>query len=167
MDLLHDGCVQAFGLVSSDADFTPLAMRLVAGGMKVYGFGRLHTPHAFVSACTTFTVLEAPVKAPPKLNQLTKTAAVAAKSKTPVRNEEEIRADTRLHQLLLSALDATKAESGWADLAKVGKKIREETTSFDQRSYGYRQLGDLMKATDRFEVRLENTVGQVRYKSAA
>ena len=28
MDLLHDRSVEAFALVSSDADFTPLAMRL-------------------------------------------------------------------------------------------------------------------------------------------
>ena len=161
MDLLHDGCVEAFGLVSSDADFTPLAMRLVSGAMQVYGFGRPDTPDAFKNACTTFTPLDAPVKALPKLKKKKATAALA-KPKTPVRDEDKLRADTNLHKLLRSAVHATKADSGWADLAKVGMKIREET-SFDQSSYGYRRLGDLMAATERFEVRL----GQARYKSAA
>jgi hypothetical protein len=45
----------------------------------------------------------------------------------------------------------------------VGKRIREDKISFDQRSYGYRQLGDLMEATGCFEVRL----GRVRCRRAA
>src|SRR5699024_9634069 len=48
----------AFGIVSSDADFTPLVMHLRAKGAQVYGFGDTKTPEAFQSACTKFLLLD-------------------------------------------------------------------------------------------------------------
>lgn len=54
MDLLHSGRFDAFALMSSDSDFTPLAMRLRAANMEVYGFGRAQTPTAFKAACSVF-----------------------------------------------------------------------------------------------------------------
>ncbi len=54
MDLLHSGRFDAFALMSSDSDFTPLAMRLRAANMEVYGFGRVQTPNAFKAACSVF-----------------------------------------------------------------------------------------------------------------
>src|SRR5690606_39172873 len=44
MDLLYARNLDAFAIVSSDADFTPLVMRLLTDGMKVYGFGEKKTP---------------------------------------------------------------------------------------------------------------------------
>jgi len=166
MDLLRDKSVDAFALGSSDADFTPLARRLRRAGLPVYAFGKQDTPESFRYECTEFTVFALPAKGRGKEKQPKKSSAAPVKQKTPARDEKKLRADSHLHQRLRRAVDATKTESGWADLAKVGKKIREKT-SFDQRSYGFRQLGDLMEATERFEVRRVNTVGQARYKQAA
>lgn len=47
MDLLQAGSVDGFALVSSDADFTPLVMRILSDGLKVYGFGERKTPEPF------------------------------------------------------------------------------------------------------------------------
>ena len=63
LDLLHGGCVDAFALVSSDADFTPLVLRLLDGGVPVYGFGEPKAPEPFVRSCTRFTHLSGPVPA--------------------------------------------------------------------------------------------------------
>lgn len=49
----------AFGIVSSDADFTPLVMHLRAKGAAVYGFGAEQTPKAFVNACSRFLYFDA------------------------------------------------------------------------------------------------------------
>ena len=49
MDLLYGGRLDGFALVSSDADFTPLVMRLLNDGVKVYGFGERKTPLPFVN----------------------------------------------------------------------------------------------------------------------
>src|SRR4051794_18620687 len=58
MDLLYSGSVDAFCIVSSDSDFTRLAMRLRESGKRVYGIGARKTPAAFQNACDRFTYLE-------------------------------------------------------------------------------------------------------------
>jgi uncharacterized LabA/DUF88 family protein len=57
MDLLHDGNLDGFCLISSDSDFTRLANRLRESGIIVYGFGG-ETPDAFISACNLFIKTE-------------------------------------------------------------------------------------------------------------
>lgn len=59
MELLYTEKPDAFGIVSSDADFTPLVMHLRAKGAAVYGFGAEQTPKAFVNACSRFLYFEA------------------------------------------------------------------------------------------------------------
>ena len=54
MDLLYTQQLDAFAIVSSDSDFTPLVMRILTNGLKVYGFGETKTPLPFVRACSTF-----------------------------------------------------------------------------------------------------------------
>lgn len=81
MDLLYADEPEAFGIVSSDADFTPLVLHLKAKGALVYGFGAKKTPMPFVNACSRFLYLE----------NLGSTAAVEevaskpAKAKAPAR----------------------------------------------------------------------------------
>ncbi|MFN4162838.1 MAG: NYN domain-containing protein, partial [Stenotrophomonas sp.] len=99
MDMLYARNLDGFAIVSSDADFTPLVMRLLTDGVKVYGFGEKKTPEPFVNACSKFTYLEA-------LGQ-----DLAADVEVEHGNEEarprksgpELRSDTRLVQMLRSA----------------------------------------------------------------
>jgi len=58
MALLYNDDPDAFGIVSSDADFTPLVMHLRERGAAVYGFGDRKTPEPFRSACTRFLFLD-------------------------------------------------------------------------------------------------------------
>ena len=58
VEILHTQRPDAFALVSSDADFTPLVMHLREHGAHVYGFGDAKTPAPFQSACTRFLVLD-------------------------------------------------------------------------------------------------------------
>ncbi|MEO6410966.1 MAG: NYN domain-containing protein [Pedococcus sp.] len=58
MALLYNDDPDAFGIVSSDADFTPLVMHLREKGTAVYGFGERKTPEPFRSACTRFLFLD-------------------------------------------------------------------------------------------------------------
>ena len=54
MDLMYRGRIDAFGIMSSDSDFMPLATRLRQDGLEVYGFGSSRAPAAFRAACTRF-----------------------------------------------------------------------------------------------------------------
>lgn len=140
MDLLHSGRFDGFCLVSSDSDFTPLAARIRESGLRVYGFGEQKTPEAFVAACDKFIFLE--------LLQGEHTA-----SKPPSRlGTKELRADARLVSLLRRAVEDTADDDGWAALSGVGSTINKRAPQFDQRSYGYAKLSELIKATKLFDV---------------
>ncbi|WP_119152994.1 NYN domain-containing protein [Caldimonas tepidiphila] len=93
LDLLYTDRPEAFGIVSSDADFTPLVMHLRAKGAIVWGFGAKKTPEPFVNACSRFLYLEtlgaldgaaapvpvaapAPAEAAPRRGRKAKAAAV-------------------------------------------------------------------------------------------
>ncbi len=58
MELLYTDAPDAYGIVSSDSDFTPMVMHLKAKGAQVLGFGNKRTPMPFVNACSTFLYLE-------------------------------------------------------------------------------------------------------------
>ncbi len=57
MDILYTGRVDGFCLVTSDSDFTRLAIRLREAGMLVVGIGELKTPRAFTTSCQHFCYL--------------------------------------------------------------------------------------------------------------
>ena len=154
MDLLYAGNLDGFAIVSSDADFTPLVMRLLTDGMKVYGFGEKKTPLPFVNACSKFTYVEA----------LGGPAVDNGQSGSPApKDAQELRSDARLVQMLRSAVEAGSGDDGWTRLDVVGSQIGNQA-SFDPRNYGYRKLSDLVKATGLFEMREEGKTLWVRDK---
>ncbi len=57
MDILYTGTVDGFILVTSDSDFTRLAIRLRESGKLVVGIGEVKTPKAFTSSCHYFSYL--------------------------------------------------------------------------------------------------------------
>lgn len=153
MDLLSGGAVDAFALVSSDADFTPLVMRILADGLKVYGFGQRKTPEPFVNACSLFTYVEGLGQSPAN-----------PESQLQERVEpKKLRSDTRLTLLMRNAVEAASGDDGWAHLAAVGSQIGNQA-SLDSRNYGYRKLSDLMDAIGLFDLKRENQIVLVRAK---
>lgn len=87
MDLLYTDKPDAFGIVSSDADFTPLVMHLRAKGAVVYGFGAKKTPEPFVNACSRFLYLEnlGQANAPAEMDAPKPRAKAVAAKKAPAR----------------------------------------------------------------------------------
>ncbi len=153
MDLLYGKNIDAFALMTSDSDFTPLVMRILESGMPVYGFGEKKTPAAFVHACSQFIYIE---------NLVAKPEAEAKHGES----ESSARAlifDEALTQLLRTAVDQTSEEDGWSHLSKVGKYI-SNTSSFSPINYGFRKLGDVLRASELFdiEMRSKNTAMYVK-----
>jgi len=156
MDLLYGGTLDAFAIVSSDADFTPLVMRILTEGMKVYGFGQQKTPAPFVNACSQFTYVEA-------LGQASDEPDKSGDGGLKAVDGKKLRGDARLVQMLRNAVDSASADDGWAHLGPVGSQIGNQA-SFDPRNYGYRKLSDLIEAIDLFEVKRQDKVILVRDK---
>jgi len=147
MDLLYSGTFDGFCLVSSDSDFTRLASRMRESGKVVYGFGEQKTPRPFVTACDRFIYTE--------VFSTSSTTEQSVKKK-PVK---ELRQDTKLLNLLKSAIEAASDENGWANLGPVGSNIIKQAPDFDPRNYGYTKLSDLVTAMDYFKTeRRENAV---------
>lgn len=152
MDLLYTQKLSAFGIASSDSDFTPLAMRLRANGLKVFGFGEEKTPLPFVNACTKFLFVE---NLGPRA-QTTSETAQPAPSLPAKKLTNELRCDTRLVTHLRSAVDAVSDEEGWAGLGGVGSHINKNWSAFDPRNYGYAKLSELVIASELFELRKDH-----------
>jgi hypothetical protein len=135
MDLLHRGQVQGFGLMSSDSDFMPLAMRIRQEGLTVYGFGTSKTPESFRQACNRFIDVS---------------ALKPETEDTPA--EEKPAVDTALIDLLGDAIKASKRdERGFASLSEVGQRASARS-SFDARNYGFSRLADLVKSLPNFTI---------------
>jgi uncharacterized protein (TIGR00288 family) len=147
MDLLYSERVDGFGIMSSDSDFMPMAMRIRQDGLPVYGFGSNKTPDAFKQACSRFIDVDALIKA--------EKGAGASGGKSEV--DEEIVA------LLIDAYDAAKRdENGFAALSAVGQRAGNRS-SFDVRNYGYARLSDLIETIPNFQTE-KRTNGQVWVK---
>ena len=181
MELLYTERPNAFGIVSSDCDFTPLVMHLRAKGVQVYGFGADQTPKAFVNACSRFLYLESlggpqevsiaeentncavptteldlvleekqPEKTTNKAQEAPKTAA------TGRIQTAQLRQNTRLMNLLRSAVQALQDDAGWVPVSALRTQIGNKA-SFDPRNYGYATLTKLLVAVEDFEFKNEGT----------
>jgi uncharacterized LabA/DUF88 family protein len=153
LDLLYTDRPDAFGIVSSDSDFTPLVMHLRAKGAAVYGFGARKTPEPFVNACSRFLFLDdlRPAAAEGDLD------AGDAERTQPLRmSPADLRKDQKLVALLRNAVQSAADDEGWSRVNDVRQQIGNQT-SFDQRNYGYSTLTKLLAATDLFELADEGT----------
>lgn len=153
MDLLYTRKFDGFCLVTSDSDFTGLAVRLREEGLTVLGFGEKKTPEAFRNACHKFVFTEVlrpttpdkpvglPAKAeiePKTIPIQTPTEATGQKPKFPKK-------------FLLTALEQSSDDAGWAHLGTFGSYLTKLQPDFDSRLYGYKKLSDLVRAkTDLF-----------------
>lgn len=67
MDILYSGVIDYFCLVTSDSDYTPLALHLQLSGAKVIGIGKPTTPLALKTACTIFVSTDQLLSQPAQL----------------------------------------------------------------------------------------------------
>ena len=158
MDLLFRGRVEGFGIMSSDCDFMPLAMRIRQDGLPVYGFGRATTPEGFRQACTRFIDVDAlvvsgrpatPVVEDVPIEQSLPPAIAAVRERTAKGAKAPV--DEELLKLLIDAYDATKRdERGYVSLSAMGQ-LAANRSSFDARNYGYQRLSDLIEAVPNFQ----------------
>lgn len=173
MDLLYGGNVEGFAIVSSDSDYTRLAIRLREDGKFVVGIGKMQTPEPFVRACDLFVYTENLVKTCPVVPEPKGTprkkgkAAQGKKSGQAGREAHEepvspkkpdLAAEARA--LLSQGFDMVVQDDGWATLSDLGKALRRLDPAFDFRTYGYSQLSKMIEAhQDAYEIEREAEKG--------
>ncbi|HYG02784.1 MAG TPA: NYN domain-containing protein [Chryseosolibacter sp.] len=145
MDILYSGRVEGFCIVSSDSDFTRLAIRLREAGMVVIGIGERKTPEPFITACDKFIYIEILNYDEPHTDGAAKKRGRGKKTETP-------QFDKRTLNVIKSSINDLADESGWAFLGEVGTLILKKQPNFDSRNYGFKKLLHLMKSFDSIEV---------------
>ncbi len=168
MDLLYTRKFDGFCLVTSDSDFTGLAMRLREEGLLVLGFGEQKTPEAFRNACHKFISTE--ILRPSAQTQPTKTETSHQPIDTPIPSDPPKSHRHFPKKLVLDALEHSSDDEGWAHLGTFGSYLTKVQSDFDPRMFGYKKLSDLVKAkTDIFitqERPVEGTAQKVLYIKA-
>jgi hypothetical protein len=153
MDLLYTGDFDGFCLVTSDSDFTGLATRLREAGQMVYGFGERKTPEAFRNACHRFVFVEVlrSGSAEPEEPEASQPGGTRRRAKKAA--EPEPAPPKFPKRFVLTALEQSVDDSGWANLGTFGSYLVKLQPDFDSRLYGYRKLSDLVRArNDLFQI---------------
>ena len=159
MDLLSSDAFDSFVIVSSDSDFTPLAIRLHESGANIVGIGVQTTPESFRNACDDFLFLENLTT-----DDTPETPEVSDKSyelKAPAKKDGEKKPASSkkpkvpkdVHNLLRKAYDTYQDNDGYADVSAAGSYIKRAKPDFDTRTYGHSKLSSLLEAfPTRYEV---------------
>ncbi len=139
MDVLYSKNIDGFCLVSSDSDFTRLAIRLREGGKKVFGIGEKKTPNPFIVACDKFIYIE-----------IIDAEYIKEESANQPKMSDKTRA--QVTKLIAEAINDVADDSGWAYLGEVGSLIMKKRPDFDPRNYGFMKLNLLIKHLKAFEI---------------
>ncbi|WP_129566953.1 NYN domain-containing protein [Agrobacterium sp. CFBP2214] len=151
MDLLHRNRLDGFCIVSSDGDFTRLAVRIREEGIAVHGFGGRQTPSSFIAACSSFTRFDR-LRPSKEMRWLSATTADATQT---AGRETDLSAHVEQQMLAMieEAVSASREEDGWSPLAKVGLWLALHEPSFNPRHFGFAGLGGFVEACPAINVR--------------
>ena len=180
MDILYAGTVGGFIIVSSDSDYTKLAIRLREAGLEVIGIGKNHTPKPFVNACNEFRYVENIMKSyeptttrrsrgrrrrggdgggdgdgDDQSRHTTNGAAAPAEDTGAVEADDgPSDSDDELVAIVTEALEMVDQEGAWVDLRKVANNLKKLDPAFDTRTFGSTKLSKLLQMRDEvFEVK--------------
>ncbi len=167
MDILHGHMVDGFCIVSSDSDYTRLATRIREIGFFVMGIGKRSTPKAFVNGCNVFIYTENLVPRERETRRHDRGGGARKSGAKEPREEPETRDDREDKSrkfdpvpLLRGAFDMAVHEDGWANLGEIGFYLRQLDPGFDPRTYGFKQLSQLIKSqSGLFDIRAREEAG--------
>lgn len=132
MDLLYQNKVNGFCLVTSDSDFTRLAMRLREENKYVLGMGESKTPIALTRSCNRFIHLNL-------IGENDKDNNDFDNSKSNIENNIDcVTSIADIEKSVLSMINENGKKK--VDLGVVGRRLSEKYTDFDVRNYGYSKL---------------------------
>lgn len=133
MDILFKNKVQGFCLVTSDSDFTRLAMRLREENMFVLGMGESKTPLALTRACNRFIHLNLVAE---------QNKALEGNESLEGNEEQNVTSITEVRQAILALINENDGKQ--VDLARIGSRLNDKFSDFDVRNYGYTKLSTMV-----------------------
>ena len=178
MELLHSEKYDCFVLVSSDSDFTSLAIKLHESGVYVVGYGNRSTVESFRNACDEFNYVEelleeeksseeAEADNEPAAgeNGSSKAKKSGGRSKKPAKKDP----CRELDSLLKIAEERYADDTGFANSSSAGTYIKRVKPDFNIKLLGYSKLPEYLKENPKKYMVEERsgkgTVKLIMYKS--
>ena len=131
MDILYSHNVDGFCIVSSDSDFTRLAIRLRESAMHVIGMGEQKTPKPFSTACNAFKYLE-----------------ILADEEFQSTNESEKLELKTLETAIVRIITENANLQDEINIGELGSRLLNRYPDFDVRNYGYSKFSQFLKEFD-------------------
>lgn len=143
IEQLGNGRADIYCLVSSDSDFTQVAMRVRARGKMAVGIGLSTASAVYRSSLSQFIQIGAK-----------KTLVAAGPPPRPVSTP--VTSDTRaLLAIVRSAFEKVSPDGdGWSDLGSLSKAMR--AIGFTPQAFGRRQVGKVLQGCEYLEMRNPN-----------
>ena len=131
MDILYSGNVDGFCLITSDSDFTRLAMRLREANMYVIGMGESKTPTALTKACNKFI----------RLNLISEQAlSAAAGDIADASKSNTVTSISEIEDAIIAIVNENENNGKPTYMGEIGSRLNSRFTDFDVRNYGYTKL---------------------------
>ena len=186
MDILYTGNVDGFCIVSSDGDFTRLAIRLRESGMAVVGMGEEKTPRSFRTACSQFTVLENLIDEDEeelqeeesqgsgkgsKAKAAGESAGKGSKNKKASAkgssNEKESTSISKevIESAIINIITENENKDKETGLGEIGSRLLNKYPDFDVRNYGYSLLSRFLEEIPSLKLVKNNTRVNVELKA--
>lgn len=182
MDILYAGNTDGFVLVSSDSDFTRLAIRLREAGKRVIGIGERKTPNAFIVSCDKFIYIDVirtknsrteekeSEEKQPEQPAAKKTRGRKKQPEQPAPTPEPVQeppkktssaqqsasktkaVPSKTVELIAESVDDLAGDDDWVFMGDLGTLLCKKQPDFDPRNYGFKSLSALVKSVSRFKV---------------
>lgn len=152
MDLLYQGRLDGFCIVSSDSDFTRLAARLRESEMYVLGMGEQKTPKSFISACNKFSYIDLLYNA-----SLTERRTVKGEERTETgeKSADGVRLKA-IRAALIRIAEENSDDDGWIASSLLGNVLNKQYPDFDVRNFRYKKFVQFIESLQLFESRRQS-----------
>ena len=149
MDLLYTGNFDGFALVTSDSDFTRPGHAPARGGARWSSGSARRRPRrrsatpATDSCSSRCCAMEAPTSSPSSRSPTCQARAEPCCCPTAAKGTDAAAAAARPRapkKFVLSALEQSVDDEGWAHLGTFGNYLNKLQPDFDPRLYGYKKL---------------------------
>ena len=177
MDLLYNAKIDGFVIASSDSDYIPLVRYIREKGLYVLGIGKRLSSPSYVRVCDDFIYTEdlvpvvkvvrkpaPPAPTTPKtkvvkpVSPATSPKVKAVKPASPALIIPKAKAvqpivsanPPRLKPMFQKAFASAVQEDGWGQMGTVGNYLRQLYPEFEPKTYGHKQLSQLVEAHPEF-----------------
>ena len=159
MDILYTNKADIFCLVTSDSDFTRLAMRLRESRSFVIGMGESKVPNSLAKSCNKFIYLDI-LYADEVKNEANNTCPSATKdSSANITTLKQVKEE--VSRIL------AETERNEISLGELGSVLHKQFPDFDVRNFGYTKLSVMIaEEFPQIELNLKSGIHVISVKNA-